>query len=106
LLVQVSVPNPNAPTVSSTICDLQGNVISSPSLPPLGPASQPNGPNPGVSIIGTDKIYSVGRNAIYSLSTGSAVWTTTDPLNGNGQGAIAGSYAVFASGHRVLAESF
>jgi hypothetical protein len=52
----------------------------------------------------SDLIYSPKLNAIFSLSSGSVIWTS--PNQATGVGAIAGRYVVYASGTRVLIDTY
>jgi hypothetical protein len=68
--------------------------------------------------VAADSIYSPERNAIFSVSTGQATWTSPNPSRGDGVstsfvlqyrgilGAVAGPYVVFASGATIRAERF
>jgi len=62
--------------------------------------------------INSTSFYDPANNTVYSTSTGAALWTGSQPVSGVGSssapgiGAIAGSYAVYVSGHRVLSEVY
>jgi hypothetical protein len=85
-----------------TIFDPTGVVLANPPLPELG----------GIQPITSDTVYAPNRNAIYSLSTGQATWTSPyPPDSGNNAGiswigAIAGPYVVFESEGRVIAVKY
>ncbi len=49
-------------------------------------------------------VYSSANNAIYSLTSGQAVWTGSYPSTGTG--AVAGDYIVYVSGTNVVVESY
>jgi len=53
--------------------------------------------------IDSDSIYSPELNSIFSVSTAAVLWSS--PYPSRNDGAVAGSYVVFASGSRVLVDS-
>jgi len=57
---------------------------------------------PTLQTVTTDQIYSAAKNSIYSVTTGSAVWTGQS--SSSGVGAVAGSYVLYVSGTQVVAE--
>ncbi|WP_165420076.1 beta strand repeat-containing protein [Edaphobacter modestus] len=79
---------------NSAIYDATGTKLATTTLPELL----------RIQPVTSDQVYSPDRNAIYSLSTGLSTWTAAD--KSTGIGAVAGSYVVFASGSRVLVDSF
>jgi len=57
-----------------------------------------------VRSITADTFYSPSTNAIYSISSNTATWTTSSP--NRGIGAVAGEFVVFASGATIRAEPY
>jgi hypothetical protein len=53
-----------------------------------------------------DSVYSPDLNAIVSVSTGAVTWTSGNAQALTAVGALAGTHVVFASGARVLAQSY
>ena len=53
-----------------------------------------------------DTICSNLRNSIFSVSTGSTVWTSGDPMSSQLIGAVAGNHVVFVSGAHILAQGY
>jgi len=78
----------------STIYDSAGNVVTT-----LPANSFPGIPNPSFTSNGL--VYDEQTNAVYSLSTGSAVWIGPSPAS-SPSGAVAGSNVVYVSGHQVF----
>jgi hypothetical protein len=84
---------PNSLVFNSTsVYDTTGAMVASTSLPELRV----------LQILDANTIYAPLLNSILPL-TGGATWSSGDPTTG--QGAVAGSHVVFASGARVLALS-
>jgi hypothetical protein len=77
-----------------TIYDPTGIKLATPALPELQE----------LQAVTSDSVYSARKNAIFSLTTGASTWTSADPSVG--VGAVSGSFVVFESGSRVLAESY
>ena len=81
----------------STIYSNTGAVLATPPLPELK----------SIQPVTSDTVYAPIQNAIYSLTTGQATWTSLylpDFGNsGNGLGALAGQYVVFESEANVIA---
>jgi len=85
----------SAPVFSGcTIYDPTGIKLAAPALPELQE----------FQAVTSDWVYSARENAIFSLTTGASTWTSADPSVG--VGAVSGSFVVFESGSRVLAESY
>jgi len=96
--------------MSCVVVDPAGHTIGTCALPELYSLQR----------VGPDAIYSPERNAIFSVSTGQATWTSPNASRGNGVyssvgsgvtyvgilGAVAGPYVVFASGATIRAERF
>jgi hypothetical protein len=80
---------------NSTIYTGAGTAVSTVTLPtelhPLQPVS-------------STEVYSPEKNAVYSLTDGSIVWST--PISYYGLGAVAGPYVVFQSGPRILVGTY
>jgi hypothetical protein len=83
---------------NSAIYSPTGTLLATPHLPFPLPAFQP---------VTSDTIYIPSLNAIYSLTTGQATWTSPYHADGDwqhwGPGAVARSYVVFASEGNVIA---
>jgi hypothetical protein len=77
---------------SAGIYDATGAKLSAPALPELT----------SIQTVTPDLVYDPSHNVIYSLTTGQPTWTGSLP--GGGVGAIAGSYVVYASRSRIVAE--
>jgi len=83
-----------------------GKLVSSPPVPQLGPAQT----------VSATTVYDGKTNAIYSLTTGQAIWASGSPITTDivqqpfgprmpaPWSAVAGSYVVFESGNLILAE--
>jgi hypothetical protein len=80
------------PYAGAVIYDATGAQVATSALPELS-RLQP---------VGSDQIYAPAQNTIFSLSSGQPVWTATTSST---DGAVAGSYVVFASGSRVLLDT-
>jgi hypothetical protein len=83
--------------LGSSIYDSTGKLLASPPLPELR-SMQP---------VNAQSVYSAPYNSIFSLSTGSALWTsanTNSTQQPYGTGAVTSSYVVFPSGTKILAE--
>jgi hypothetical protein len=78
---------------SSVIVDQTGVTVNTPT---------PHDFEDPVQILGLDSIYDVSKNTIFSVSTGTATWTS-ETLS-NGVGAVAASSVVFVSGNLVISE--
>jgi len=78
----------------ATVYDPAGLKLSSPNLPELLQ----------FQTVTSDWIYSPHLNTIFSLSSGSSVWTSASPTLG--VGAVSGNYVVFASGSHVLVDTY
>jgi hypothetical protein len=78
----------------AAIYDSTGTKIATPALPELK----------GIQTVTPDSVYDPSHNAIYSLTTGQPTWTGASP--GSGLGAVAGSYVVYESGHRIVMERY
>jgi|GEM_PF-3044591 len=74
------------------VYDVNGTFLSSTNLPELTSFQSLN----------NDAIYSPEKNAVYSLSSGSTLWTT--PQTYSGIGVVCGPNIVYLSGTRILAE--
>ena len=101
LLVQINNPEAGAGSAGEAhICDPQGNILKSLTLPLLG----------GTSFLGTTGVYSSLQNAIYSLSDGTVLWSGGTGLptpSTDVAGAIAGPYVVYAqSGFGLFVKSY
>ena len=103
LLVNQYTQTANGPVYSGcTIYGSTGAILATPPLPELG----------GVQTVTSDTVYAPNRNAIYSLTTGQATWTSPyppDSWNNSGTawlGAISGPYVVFESEGRVIAVKY
>lgn len=59
-----------------------------------------------IQAISSSLVYAPQRNAIYSLISGAATWSSGSPLNNETTGAIAGPNVVFSSGNFLLSEPF
>jgi hypothetical protein len=83
-----------------------GVLLAAPPLPELG--SYVGGGVRPVQAVTSDEVYDQGRNAIYSLTTGQAVWTPSfpGPWGTPEVGAVAGSNVVYESTHSVVEEPF
>ena len=57
-----------------------------------------------IQTVTSDSVYSPKLNTIFSLTTGAATWTNPNPTTG--VGAVAGGYVVYASGSRILADTY
>jgi hypothetical protein len=85
-----------------TIYSPTGTALATLSLPELK----------SIQPVTSDSVYSPQKNAIYSLTTSQATWTSPYlpdsnlALPGGGVGVIAGSYVVFESQGRVIAVSY
>ncbi|MGA8728372.1 MAG: hypothetical protein WB608_06440, partial [Terracidiphilus sp.] len=84
-----------------TIYTAAGTVIATPPLPELL----------NIQPVTSDTVYDPSRNAIYSLLTGQATWTSPyPPDSGNAGvawiGAVSGPYVVFESEGRVIAVKY
>jgi hypothetical protein len=77
----------------SVIVDQMGTVTSTPAAHDFEDPLQ---------ILGYDSIYDVTKNTIFSVSTGTATWTS-DTVSA-GVGAVAASSVVFVSGNSVISE--
>jgi hypothetical protein len=81
----------------STIYSNAGAVLATPPLPELQ----------SIQSVTSDTVYAPFQNAIYSLTTGQATWTSPylpDFSNaGNGLGALAGQYVVYESEGNLIA---
>jgi hypothetical protein len=78
----------------AVIYNAAGTNIATPSLPELR----------SIQPVTADSIYSPQLNSIFSLTSGAPTWTS--PNSSTGVGAVAGGYVVYASGSRVLADSY
>jgi hypothetical protein len=78
----------------SAIYDKTGALLSNPALPQLS----------NLLPVSSNSIYSPQLNTIFSLTTGSPIWTS--PLPSTGVGAIAGNQVIFASGSRIVTSSY
>jgi hypothetical protein len=78
----------------SAIYDKTGSLLSNPALPQLS----------NLLPVSSNSIYSPQLNTIFSLTTGSPIWTS--PLPSTGVGAIAGNQVIFASGSRIVTSSY
>jgi len=87
-------PSSNVQYSGATIYDPTGAKLSSPGVPELLQFQS----------VTSDWIYSPSLNTIFSLSSGSSVWTSSSPTLG--VGAVSGNYVVFASGSQVLVDSY
>jgi hypothetical protein len=103
LLVNQYTQTANGPVYSGcTIYSSTGTVLATPPLPELG----------GIQTVTSDTVYAPNLNAIYSLTTGQATWTSPyppDSWNNPGTawlGAISGPYVVFESEGRVIAVKY
>jgi len=90
-IMQGTIPN-SLVFNSTSVYDTTGAMVASTSLPELRV----------LQILDANTIYAPQLNSILPL-TGGATWSSGDPTTG--QGAVAGSHVVFASGARVLALS-
>jgi hypothetical protein len=79
--------------VGASITDPSGTPLATLPLPEL----------PGIQPLGSDRAYAARQNAIFSLTTGSPVWTGSR-LATLDLGAVAGPTVVFVSGTEVRAE--
>jgi hypothetical protein len=77
----------------ASIYSATGTLLSTPTLPEL-PTIQP---------IDSNSIYSPAFNTIYSLPSGTALYSSGTLLRG--PAAVAGSYVVFASGSRIVIDT-
>jgi hypothetical protein len=105
LLGEVTVNGVKAETYQGAyIYSSTGTVISPiPTLPQIPSAQM----IPSSSTTPATSIYAAAFNSVYSLSTGSVIWTSGSPMSvGNATGAVSGSYIVFESQNLVLAESY
>jgi hypothetical protein len=84
----------NVQYTGAAIYDSTGTKIATPALPELK----------GIQTVTPDSVYDPSHNAIYSLTTGQPTWTGASP--GSGLGAVAGSYVVYESGHRIVMERY
>ena len=80
----------------ASIYDATGQMIGSSTLPELH----------AIQAVSSSLVYSPERNAIYSLTSGAATWSSGSPLNNETAGAVSGSNVVFSSGNFVLAEPY
>jgi hypothetical protein len=80
----------------ASIYNATGQMIGSSTLPELG----------AIQAVSSSLVYSPQRNAIYSLTSGAATWSSGSPLNNETTGAVSGSNVVFSSGNFVLAEPY
>jgi hypothetical protein len=80
------------PYAGAVIYDATGTQLATSALPELS-RLQP---------VGSDQIYAPALNTIFSLSSGQPVWTAISPST---DGAVAGTYVVFASGNRILLDT-
>ena len=88
----------------SAIYDKTGAPLSNPALPQLSNASLlPQAPI-NLLPVSSNSIYSPRFNTIYSLTTGSPIWTS--PLPTTGVGAVAGNNVIFASGSRIVTSTY
>ena len=78
----------------SAIYDNTGALLSNPALPQLS----------SLLPVSSSSVYSPQLNSIFSLTTGSPIWTS--PLPSTGVGAIAGNQVIFASGSRIVISSY
>jgi hypothetical protein len=78
----------------SAIYDKTGASLSNPALPQLY----------NLLPVSSSSVYSPQLNRIFSLTTGSPIWTS--PLPSTGVGAIAGNQVIFASGSRIVISSY
>jgi hypothetical protein len=94
LLVAGYSPNNGAQFTVFTVYSATGAKLATPALPPLT----------SMLPVTSDSIYSPDLNAIYSVTTGAATWTSAYPTVG--LGAVAGSYIVFQSGSEILVDNY
>jgi hypothetical protein len=85
-----------------TIYAPTGATVATPPLPELK----------SIQTVSSDSVYDSHTNAIYSLTSGQPLWSgtyTSTAWNNNtastGLGAASGSYVVYQTEHRVVAES-
>ncbi|MGB8098368.1 MAG: putative Ig domain-containing protein [Terracidiphilus sp.] len=103
LLVNKYTQTANGPVFSGCIIySPAGAALATPPLPELA----------GIQTVTPDTVYAPNLNAIYSLTTGKATWTSPyppDSWNSSGNawmGAIADTYVVFESEERVIAVKY
>jgi hypothetical protein len=80
--------------VVATIYNSAGAIVGTPNLPEL----------PSIQTVNSDSVYCPKLNTIFSLSSGAPTWTSPNPTTG--VAAVAGSYVVYASGTRVLVDTY
>ena len=90
LLIEKSIASSYS---SSVIVDQTGVTVNTPT---------PHDFEDPVQILGLDSIYDVSKNTIFSVSTGTATWTS-ETLS-IGLGAVAAASVVFVSGNLVISE--
>jgi hypothetical protein len=95
----------------SDLFDSTGHLIGSPPVPQIAISDVPPGPQVRVGPvqpISSTLLYDAQSNAIYSLTTGAAVWASGSPVAFHGTAltwsAVSGGYVVFESGSLILAE--
>ena len=97
--------SPNSPVYSGcTIDSPTGTVLATPPLPELH----------SIQPVTSDTVYEPRQNAIYSLTSGKAIWTSPYPpdsgMGGYGggawMGAVSGAYVVYESEGRVIAVKY
>jgi hypothetical protein len=62
----------------------------------------------GIQAVDADSVYDPGKNTIYSLTTGQAIWSGSLPFAGNSNfplGALIGSGVVYQSDNSVVLET-
>jgi hypothetical protein len=79
------------PYTGAQVLDAMGNKLADSPLPELR----------DIQAVAADAIYAPPYNTIYAVSGGARMWSSADPVCG--QGAVTGNHVVFASGARVLA---
>lgn len=81
---------------SASIYDATGTLVTATTLPELK----------SIQPVSAQLVYSLDRNAIYSLTTGQAIWTGPSLSGYSTTGAVAGSYVVYPSGASVVATTY
>jgi hypothetical protein len=84
----------------SAIYDKVGSLLSNPPLPELPSGSSLQSMFP----VSSNSIYSPLLNTIFSLTTSTPIYTS--PLPTTGVGAVAGNNVIFATGSRIVVDSF
>lgn len=97
LLVDRYVPPsrfPGAVYVGTTIYDATGSPLATPNLPELQ----------SFQTVTPDTVYSPALNQIFSLTTGAATFTGSEPLSGSA--AVSTGFVTYVTGTRVVVESY